>query len=84
MILYKDYSDKAKEIEETQPFDIPADRFVPGQFEVYEFLDSIKMGKKCFNYYSYYGGLTTPGCNQLVHFIIAEKPLKINLNQVII
>ena len=53
----------------------------PGQFDVYGMIQDLKMDKKCFSYYTYYGGLTTPGCNQLVHWILVDKPLKINFDQ---
>ena len=36
-----------------------------------------------FNYWHYEGGLTTPGCNEAVQFMIAERPLQISDSQVI-
>ena len=35
-----------------------------------------------FNYWYYNGSLTTPGCNEAVRWIIAEKPLEITTEQV--
>ena len=35
-----------------------------------------------FNYWHYEGGLTTPTCNEVANFIIAEHPLQITDTQV--
>ena len=61
------------------PSDGPA-KDVP--FNVYGFLKQLGDQNQCFGYYNYLGGLTTPGCNQLVSFIIIDTPIKINLAQV--
>ena len=39
--------------------------------------------KDDFNYWYYDGSLTTPDCNEVVNWIIAEKPLLLSKNQVI-
>eukprot|EP00093_Oithona_nana_P007627 07627.XXX_433665_432947_1 [CDS] Oithona nana genome sequencing. len=50
-------------------------------FNVYGFLKQLEDQNQCFGYYNYLGGLTTPGCNQLVSFIIIDTPIKINMAQ---
>ena len=52
------------------------------EWNVYGFLDQLGDQSQCFGYYNYLGGLTTPGCNQLVSFIIIDTPIRINLAQV--
>ena len=55
----------------------------PGFFDVYGFMKNVANEQQCFSYYNYFGGLTTPGCNQLVNWIVIDTPLRINLKQVI-
>ena len=52
------------------------------EWNVYGFLEQLGDQSQCFGYYNYLGGLTTPGCNQLVSFIIIDTPIRINLAQV--
>ena len=61
------------------PDDGPAE---DAPFNVYGFLDQLGDQSQCFGYYNYLGGLTTPGCNQLVSFIIIDTPIRINMAQV--
>jgi len=35
-----------------------------------------------FNYWHYYGGLTTPPCNEAAQFIIAQEPIKVSRAQI--
>ena len=32
-------------------------------------------------WYSYHGSLTTPGCDEIVHWVVVQDPLKISLKQ---
>ena len=38
--------------------------------------------KDAFNYWFYNGSLTTPDCNEVVTWIVAEKPLLVTNDQV--
>ena len=42
------------------------------------------IAKRSQSYYTYQGSLTTPGCNEIVTWMVLDRPLKISEKQVCI
>ena len=74
-------SDAAKDITESGNYTTK----VPATMNLNQFVNHINPGyKQAFNYWHYEGSLTTPPCSEAVMWLIAEHPLRVTDDQVLI
>ena len=73
-------SDAAKEITDSGDYRT----MVGATMNLNQFVNHINPGfKKAFNYWHYEGSLTTPECNEAVMWLVAEHPLRVTDDQVL-